>query len=89
MRRIPTPRIPTTVAECIPVAVIAAGTAWAWLYLAGARTLTVGAVIACAAITVAVDLALEAAIRRVRRGRPRRAHARTTPTNPRKNGVAS
>lgn len=80
-------RIPTPLAECALVAVIAAGTAWAWLYATGQRTFTVGSAVACALISVVVALVVEAAIRRVRRGRPRRAHARTTPTNPRKNGA--
>lgn len=75
-------RIPTPLAQCALVAGIAAGTAWAWLYATGQHTLTAGAVIACTLISVAVALALEAAVRWVRRGRPRRAHARPTPTKP-------
>lgn len=72
-------RIPTTLAECVLVAVIAAGTAWAWLYTTGQRTLTVAAIVTCTVISVVVALVVEAAIRRLRRGQPRRAHARPVP----------
>jgi membrane protein YdbS with pleckstrin-like domain len=72
-------RIPTPITECALVAVIAAGTAWVWLYFTGQHTLTVGAVIACTLVSVVVALVVEAAIRRARRGRPRRAHARAVP----------
>lgn len=72
-------RIPTPLAQCALVAGIAAGTAWAWLYATGQHTFTLDAAIVCAFIAVVVALVVEAAIRRVRRGRPRRAHARPTP----------
>jgi predicted Co/Zn/Cd cation transporter (cation efflux family) len=73
-------RIPPLLAGSILVGAIALATAWTWLHLTGARTLSPGAVIACTAVSVAVALALEHAARRVRRGRPRRAHARPTTT---------
>jgi len=82
MRRIRTPRMPAWLAECRLIAAIAVVTAWAWMYLTGQYTLTVGAVITCTVISVTVCLAVEAAVRHVRRGRPRRAHARTTREEP-------
>ena len=70
-------RIPTPLAECTLVAAIAAGTAWAWLYATDQDTFTLGATIGCALISVVVSLVVQAVIGWVRRGRPRRAHART------------
>jgi hypothetical protein len=72
-------RIPLVIAECALVAAIAAGTAWAWMYFTGSWTLTFGSILACTAITVAATHVVEAAVRRVRRGRRRRAHARPHP----------
>jgi hypothetical protein len=77
-------RIPPLLAQCALVGAIALGTAWAWIYLTNSGTLTPGAVIVCTAISVALALAAEAVIEAVRRGRPRRAHARTQPSKPRK-----
>lgn len=75
------PRIPALLADCLLVGVIACATAWTWLHLTGARSLTMGAVIACTLVSVAVSLALEEAAKRVRRRRrPHRTHAR--PANP-------
>jgi hypothetical protein len=74
------PRIPPLLAGCILVAAIAAATAGIWLYVRGARSLSPAAIVACTVISVVLALAVEAAVRHVRRGRPRRAHARTTPT---------
>lgn len=74
-------------AQCVLVGAIALGTAWAWIRLTDSGTLSPGAVIVCTAISVALALAAESAIGAVRRGQPRRAHARTTPTNTRKDGV--
>lgn len=70
------PRIPPLLAQSVLVAGIALGTAWTWLTLTRARVLSPGAVIVCTAIAVVVALAVEAAVRRARAGRPRRAHAR-------------
>jgi hypothetical protein len=65
-------------AQCALVGGIASATAWAWIRLTDSGTLAPGAVIVCTAISVALAFAAEAAIGAVRRGRPRRAHARTT-----------
>lgn len=73
-------RIPAPLTECALVAAIAAGTAWAWMYTTGSRTLTAGAVVVCTLASVVLALGVEAALRQVRRGRPRRAHARPTKT---------
>lgn len=70
------PRIPPLLAQAVLVGAIAVGTAWTWLHLTSARYLTPGGVIVCTAIAVVVALAVEAAVRRARAGRPRRAHAR-------------
>jgi hypothetical protein len=70
-------RIPPLLAQSVLVGGIALGTAWAWIRLTDSGTLSPGAVIVCTAIWVALALAAEAAIDAVRRGRPRRAHART------------
>jgi hypothetical protein len=77
------PRIPPLLAGSILTGGTALAAAWTWMHVTGSRTLTVGAVIVCAAISVTTVLVLEAVVRRVRRGRPRRAHARTHP-KPRK-----
>lgn len=63
-------------AQAVLVAGIAVGTAGAWLHLTSARHLTPGAVIVCAFASVVAALLVEEVVRRVRRGRPRRAHAR-------------
>jgi uncharacterized protein YybS (DUF2232 family) len=76
--------IPPLLASSVLVGAIACGTAWAWLTLTQARILSPGAVIVCTAISVAVALAVEHAARLVRRGRPRRAHARPAPSKTRK-----
>ncbi|MFF7795591.1 hypothetical protein [Streptomyces sp. NPDC007991] len=76
--------IPPILAQCALVSAIACGTAWAWLHLTGSRTLTPGAILACTAVSVALALAVEAAVQRTRRGRPRRAHARPHPSKNRK-----
>ncbi|MFJ4473287.1 hypothetical protein ACIP2X_38135 [Streptomyces sp. NPDC089424] len=73
-------RIPPIVAGCIAVGLIALATAWAWLAVTGSPHLTPPAVVACTVIAVAAHFALEALVRHVRRGRPRRAHARPTKT---------
>lgn len=70
------PRIPEHLAGCALVGAIALGTAYGWLAWAGQDALSVPAIVACTLISVAVALAVEAVARRVRRGRPRRAHAR-------------
>jgi hypothetical protein len=74
-------RIPPLLAQCALVGGIALGTAWAWIHLTDSGTLSPGAVIVCTAISVALALAVEAAVEAVRRGRPRRAHARPQPEN--------
>jgi len=73
------PRIPPFLAQAVLVGALAVGTAWAWLHLTGATHLTPGAVLACTFLSVAAALLVEAGVRRVRRGRPRRAHARPRP----------
>jgi hypothetical protein len=73
-------RIPPLLAQSALVGGIALGTAWAWIRLTDSGTLSPGAVIVCTAISVALALAVEAAIEAVRRGRPRRTHARPRPT---------
>lgn len=73
------PRTPPLLAQAVLVGAIAVGTAWTWLHSTGAHHLSAGAVLACTFISVTVALLVEAGVRRVRRGRPRRAHARTRP----------
>lgn len=73
------PRIPAQLAGCALVGAIALVTAWTWLRLSGQRTLSGAAIVTCMLISVAAALAVEATARRVRRGRPRRAHARPNP----------
>lgn len=68
------------IVQCAFIAGIALATAWVWLHATGQHALTPGAVVACTVISVVLALAVDAAVRQVRRGRPRRAHARTTPT---------
>jgi hypothetical protein len=64
----------TLLVPCLFLAAIAAGTAWLWLTLTRAQVLSPGAVLICAGISVAVALAVESAARRIRHGRPHRAH---------------
>jgi cytochrome bd-type quinol oxidase subunit 1 len=71
-------------AQCVLIAVIALATAWTWLHATGQPALTRASVVACTAISVALALVVDAAARRVVRGRPRRAHARTNTITPRK-----
>lgn len=74
------PRIPTAeLAGCALVGAIALAAAYTWLAVTGQRTLSAAAIVACTLISVAIALAVEHAIRRVRRDRPRRAHARPNP----------
>ncbi|MEW2402194.1 hypothetical protein [Streptomyces sp. NPDC046862] len=73
------PRISPLLASIALIAVTALATAWAWLTLTGSRVLTPGAVVACTVLSVALALLVEHAARRMRRGRPRRAHARPNP----------
>jgi uncharacterized protein YybS (DUF2232 family) len=68
-------RLPTLLAPCLFLAVIAAATAWLWLTLTRAQILSPGAVIVCAGISVAIALVAESAVRRIRHGRTHRAHA--------------
>ncbi len=68
-------RIPPLLVECVLVGAIALGTAWTWMAATGTRVLTVGAVIVCTLVSVALAFAVEAVIKHARRGRPRRAHA--------------
>ncbi len=75
------------IGQCVLIAVIALATAWGWLHATCQHALSPGAVVACTAISVVIALAVESAARRIHRGRPRRAHARTTPSNPRKDGA--
>lgn len=73
------PRIPPLLVGCALTGVISVATAWAWLALTGSRTLSPGAIVICAVASVTVALVVEHAMRALRRGRPRRAHARPTP----------
>lgn len=70
--------VPPLIAECILVGAVALATAWTWLTLTDTRTFTAGGILACTGISVAVAMTVEAAVKRLRRGRPRRAHARPT-----------
>ncbi|WP_157865104.1 hypothetical protein [Streptomyces prasinopilosus] len=74
------PRIPPLLAQAVLVGCTALATAWAWLTLTRARVLSPGAVIVCTVIAVTLALAVEAGVRRIRHGRPRRAHARPNPS---------
>jgi hypothetical protein len=69
-------RIPPLLAQSLLVVATSVGTAGAWLTLTNTRALTPGAVIVCTVIAVALALAVEAGVARLRRGRRRRAHAR-------------
>ncbi|MFE0207051.1 hypothetical protein [Streptomyces sp. NPDC058985] len=62
--------------QCVLIVAIACATAWAWLTFTAAPHLTLGSVIGCAFAAALLTLLVEAAVRQVRRGRPRRAHAR-------------
>jgi cytochrome c biogenesis factor len=72
-------RIPPILAQAVLVAAIAVASSGIWLYLTSAQDLTPGGILICTILTVAVAPAVEAAVRRVRHGRPRRAHARSHP----------
>ncbi|MFF9287563.1 hypothetical protein [Streptomyces griseosporeus] len=72
-------RIPPLLIQCALVGAVALTTAVAWLRLTGSRALSPAAVIVCTVIAVVVSLAVEHLVRLVRRGRPRRAHARPHP----------
>jgi hypothetical protein len=61
------PHIPPLLAECILTGAIAIATAVVWIYTTG--RLAPGAIVLCAAISVTGSLAVEAAVREIRRRR--------------------
>lgn len=75
-------RVPPLLAECVLVGAIALTTACTWMLLAGTRTLSVNAVILCTLASVALAFAVEAIVKTIRRGLPRRAHARRSASRP-------
>lgn len=77
-------RIPPLLAQCLLVGGIACAVAWTWLTLIHARVLSPGAVLVCTAVSVALALVVEHGVRRIRHGRPRRAHAQPAPSKPRR-----
>lgn len=79
------PRIRALLADCVLVGAIACATAWTWLYLIGAHALTAGSVIVCTIVSAVANLAVESAVKQVRRRRrPYRLHARPAAPKPRR-----
>lgn len=70
------PRIPSLLVQAVLVGAIAVATSGIWLHLTTTRQLTPGGVLICTILTVMLAPIVEAGVRRVRHGRPRRAHAR-------------
>lgn len=69
-------RIPPLLVQAVLVAAIAVTAGGIWLHLTTAQRLSPGGVLICTILTVTLAPMVEAGVRRVRRGRPRRAHAR-------------
>jgi hypothetical protein len=76
------PSIPPLVAGCFLTGAIAVATGAAWIYTTG--RLGPGAIVLCAAISVAASLAVETAVREIRRRRRAPIIRRWTTTRHRK-----